>query len=86
MSQSRKMSAVESIATAVVKFCVAVSVWEFLGWWLHQLPPVGVVSVMTVQSVVLGYIMRRMFARKERVSDDSIVVTGPMLRHQRWRM
>lgn len=68
MTQSRRLSLIESISSTAIGFVISVSAWPAISFHvLHRAPVVSegltVVGIYTLISIVRGYVVRRAFIR-----------------------
>ncbi len=70
MSQSRTHSAIESVASTAVGFCVSWAATPFIlaafGYSAGAGTAFGITVVYTVLSLIRGYVVRRLFNRLHR--------------------
>jgi hypothetical protein len=65
MSQTKRLSVVESITNTAVGFCISLVVWHWLCKWYDIPMPIKtnleITSIFTVVSILRGYFIRRFF-------------------------
>ena len=70
VSQTRTMSAIESVTSAVIKFLWAMFMWQFVvgplfGYEVTLYDNFLLTSCFTISSLIIGYLIRRYFNNKE---------------------